>query len=113
MLVSRASSSKIEFEVQGDAVIGPVELGSAEIEFIRKSESGSVMDLRNSKNVTPLFKLAGLKSKWFADDEVGALKVNNRITPSNISSADINQEHLYLDILRSDPERPKSIIMSG
>ncbi len=109
MLVSQSSTSKIELEAKGDATIGQVELGNANIQFAVKRESGAIVNMLGSKNVTPLFKLIGIKTSWAFIDEVGLLKIQMSSVARKKSSEKPNASHLYLDILRYAPSQAPSL----
>lgn len=63
IVISQSGSSKLELTVKGEGKVGSVQLGDAGIEFQPMKQSGSVLDLSNSRDVTPIFKLAGLRPK--------------------------------------------------
>jgi hypothetical protein len=64
IVVSQSRSSKVELMVSGDAHVGSVELGRAGIDFQSAHTSGTVLNMANSRDVAPLFKLVGLQRKW-------------------------------------------------
>jgi len=109
MLISQSTSSKIELEAKGDAAIGQVELGNANVQFAVKRESGSIVNMLGSKNVTPLFKLIGIKTRWYDIDEFGLLKIQMSSNALKKSSGKPNASNLYLDILRYAPSQAPSL----
>ncbi len=65
IVISESGSAKLELSVKGEGKVGSVQLGDAAVEFQPMKQSGSVLDLSNSRDVTPIFKLAGLRPKGF------------------------------------------------
>lgn len=65
IVISESKAAKLELAVKGEGKVGSVQLGDAGIEFQPVKQSGTVLDLSNSRDVTPIFKLAGLRPKGF------------------------------------------------
>jgi hypothetical protein len=96
ILVSESSSSRVEITAKGSANVGEVvQLGSINASFDITSQSGKVANFLNSKQVTPLFQLVGLKRRLFGNARVTTL--NKAIQPGSVST-------LTLDELASDAE---------
>lgn len=68
IIISQSSQASVELEVGGGIQLPQVELGNVEISFSVKRQSGTILNMLNSKNVTPIFQLSGLKRKWFSLD---------------------------------------------
>jgi hypothetical protein len=63
VLVSESSQSKIEFSVQADISVGPVNLGKAGIGLSRRAQSGAIFYMMGATDVTPFFQLARI-NRW-------------------------------------------------
>ncbi len=60
IVISRSSSSKLEFAVEGDVPAGGVVLGSADLQLGLAKQTNAVFSFPNCRNVTPLIQLARL-----------------------------------------------------
>ncbi len=65
IVISQSGSAKLELSVDGQGKAGSVQLGDVGLQFQPVKQSGSVLDMSNSRDVTPIFKLAGLRPKGF------------------------------------------------
>lgn len=105
IVVSQSRSSKVELMASGDANVGTVELGNAGIEFQSVHTQGTVLNMANSTNVAPLFKLVGLKRKWVLGAvRPGTLRSNDAFATAARASGDAMEleEELYVDYLGGD-----------
>ncbi len=101
IIVSQSSKSGLELEAQASGQVGNVELGDAGLKFSIKKQSGTMLNMLESENVTPLFQLVGIKRKWFSTS-VGPLK---SIRPFSLTADDKDEEaeeSLYIDVLKYD-----------
>jgi len=55
----------LELEVQANGQAGSLEVGNANLQFSVKKPSGTILNMLNSRNVTPIVQLNGVKKKWF------------------------------------------------
>jgi hypothetical protein len=108
IIVSNSSKSKIELSAEGDIPLASLDLGNASLNFGVKAQTGDVAKFIGAKNLTPLFKLAQLKSRWLG---MGGLYLNVEsigmidnsmaaITPDRVKNDSDIAESLYLDLVR-------------
>jgi hypothetical protein len=106
IMVSNSSQSRAEFAVGGSATAGPVDLGNASLSFGLRAERGDVFKVVGGQNLTPIFQLAQLKTRWFKDPtfSIRAFHVESRgmdeITPALTQRDPTVADSLYLDLLR-------------
>lgn len=65
ILISKSSSTKLEFSVSGDVPAGGVVLGSAELSFQLEASSNAALNLVDARNVTPFVQLMTLGQQVF------------------------------------------------
>jgi hypothetical protein len=103
IVVSQSRSSKVELMASGEANVGTVELGNAGIQFQNVHTQGTVLDMANSTNVAPLFKLVGLKRKWaLGSARPGTLRSNDVFAAAAPRDEVGLEEELYVDYLGGD-----------
>ena len=64
VLISESKNSSIELAVTGAVKPSVAKLGDASVELTSVSEKGTTWDFPNERNVTPMFRLVGLKRKY-------------------------------------------------
>ena len=99
LVVSETGSSSIELQVTGDAQVQQVQLGDVNLQFAMKRTSGKVLDMRESKNVTPAFQLVGLKKRLFGSVKPGVLKGAWLDAEDAGGAAAEGMPPMYLDVL--------------
>lgn len=100
IIVSQSSNSGLALQAQADVPAGPVELGNAKLRFGTKKQTGTLLNMTGSRDVTPIFQLVGIKRKWFSD-RFGPLK---SIRPASFEvKADqegSDNDDLYIDVIK-------------
>ena len=100
IIISQSSSSGLSLQAQADVPAGPIELGNANVKFGTKKQIGTILNMVNSRDVTPIFQLVGIKRKWFSD-RFGPLK---SIRPASFEiKADqegSDNDDLYIDVIK-------------
>lgn len=104
IIVSQSSQSKIELEVQADGQIGKIELGNANVQFSIKKQSGTVLSMLNSRDVTPIFQLVGIKKKLFGNPSAGPLEMVRTFSYKNEVEETDYESLYYVDLLRDEAE---------
>jgi hypothetical protein len=108
IIISNSSNSKVEFSVDGNIPLANLDLGNVNLNFGLKSQTGDVVKFIGAQNLTPLFKVAKIKSKWFGlgkphldstsigitDDPIVGMSPDRARTEADITAT------LYLDIVR-------------
>lgn len=108
IIVSNSSKSKVEFTAEGNIPLASLDLGNADLNFGLKSQTGDVIKFIGAQNLTPLFKVAKIKSKWFGLgktylDVKSIGMIDNsmvEITPDRVKNDPDIAESLYLDLVR-------------
>jgi hypothetical protein len=107
IMVSNSSQSKVEFAVEGAATAGPIDFGNVSLDFGLRVEKGDVFKVVGGQNLTPIFQLAQLKTRWFKDPTFSirafhAGSAMDEITPALTQRDQSVADALYLDLIRDD-----------
>lgn len=90
---------RFKLEVQAGGQAGNVELGNADLQFSVKKQSGTILNMLNSRNITPIFQLVGVKRKWFSDS-VGPLKSIRLMSMAPAKRDNTEGKSLYINVLK-------------
>ena len=104
IVISESKASSLALQAAADVAVGAVKLGNAEAVLSATRQSGSVLDMTGSRDVTPAFQLYGLKSRFLRSPGVGAL--SHGVTRSEDAGQTIDQ--LYVGRLGEPSESSAS-----
>lgn len=84
IVVSRSANSKLELSVSGNISTSTINLGNADLAFSVRSQSGDLFQSIGAQDVTPLFQLAGLKKRFWADPELEVMGKRRGLLPTDL-----------------------------
>lgn len=94
-LISNSSQSKIELSIEGNLSSGLAQLGKAETQCSITAQQGDILKIIGARNVSPLFQLARIKTRWFQEPTLKFIR------PSESSS---QLDLITPELLRDNPD---------
>jgi hypothetical protein len=94
ILVSQSAGAEIKFEVEAKTPINPQLMANLDTQGSLKISKGVSTKIIGEGPLTPLFRLAYLKSRLFGDDEIKVYRGPGEAAPEQV---DVTDEH-YLEL---------------